>query len=113
MPCDQDYLRKLARDTSPDELECWHNEHAAVLFGELGAYDSDGLFIADGTYLFVPDNPRYEDSQRLLFDEHNHPVSKKQEQQMTAAQRDRCRWRRFFARQCCCCTATRRASGSW
>ena len=33
----------------------------------MGAYDSDGLFIADGTYLFVPDNPRYEDSQRLLF----------------------------------------------
>jgi hypothetical protein len=95
-PCDQDYLRKLARDTSADELERWYNEHAAPLFGELGAYDSEGLFIADGTYLFVPDNPRYEDSQRLLFDEHNHPVSKKQEKQMTAAQRDRCRWRRFY-----------------
>ena len=95
-PCDQDYLRKLARDTSVDKLERWYNEHAAVLFGELGAYDSDGLFIADGTYLFVPDNPRYEDSQRLLFDEHNHPVSHKQEKEMTAAQRDRCRWRRFY-----------------
>ncbi|MBW3599946.1 MAG: transposase [Planctomycetes bacterium] len=95
-PCDQDYLRKLARDTSPEELERWYNEHAAVLLGELGAYDSEGLFIGDGTYLFVPDNPRYEGSQRLLFDEHNHPVSKEQEKQMTPAQRDRCRWRRYY-----------------
>ena len=52
--------------------------------------------MADGTYLFVPDNPRYEGSQRLLFDEHNHPVSKKQEQEMTKAQRARCRWRRRY-----------------
>jgi len=95
-PCDQDYLRKLARDTSADELERWYNEHVATLFGELGAYDSDGIFIGDGTYLFVPENERYEGSQRLLFDEHNHPVSKKQEKAMTPAQRDRCRWRRFY-----------------
>ena len=64
--------------------------------GGFGAFDADGLFIADGTYLFVPDNPRYEGSQRLLFDEHNHPVSKKQEQEMTKAQRARCRWRRCY-----------------
>lgn len=95
-PCDQDYLRKLARDTSADELERWYNEQAAVLFADLGAYGGDGLFIADGTYLFVPDNQRYEGSQRLLFDEHNHPVSKKQEKALTAAQRDRCQWRRFY-----------------
>ena len=38
----------------------------------------------------------YEGSQRLLFDEHNHPVSKKQEQEMTKAQRARCRWRRCY-----------------
>jgi hypothetical protein len=38
----------------------------------------------------------YEGSMRLLFDEHNHPVSKKQEQQMTKAQRARCRWRRCY-----------------
>jgi hypothetical protein len=31
-----------------------------------------------------------------LFDEHNHPVSKKQEQEMTRAQRERCRWRRHY-----------------
>jgi len=95
-PCDQDYLRKLARDTQADELEAWYNRHVAALYGELGAYDEEGIFIADGSYLFVPDNKRYEGSVRLLFDEHNHPVSKQQEQQMTKAQRDRCRWRRCY-----------------
>jgi hypothetical protein len=95
-PCDQDYLRKLARDTGPEELEAWYNRHAASLYGELGAYDEEGIFIADGSYLFVPDNAHYEGSVRLLFDEHNHPVSKKQEQEMTKAQRDRCRWRRCY-----------------
>lgn len=95
-PCDQDFLRKLARDTKPDELEDWYNRHVAAMYQELGAFDAEGLFMADGTYLFVPDNPRYEGSQKLLFDEHNHPVSKKQEQAMTKAQRARCRWRRHY-----------------
>jgi len=95
-PCDQDFLRKLARDTEPEKLEDWYNRHVAAVYQELGAFDTDGLFMADGTYLFVPDNPRYEGSQRLLFDEHNHPVSKKQEQAMTKAQQARCRWRRHY-----------------
>jgi Transposase DDE domain len=95
-PCDQDFLRKLARDTEPEKLQEWYNRHVVAVYKELGAFDGDGLFIADGTYLFVPDNPRYEGSQRLLFDEHNHPVSKKQEQAMTKAQRARCRWRRCY-----------------
>lgn len=95
-PCDQDFLRKLARDTEPQQLEEWYNRHVVALYKELDAFDDEGLFIADGTYLFVPDNPRYEDSLRLLFDEHNHPVSKQQEQEMTKAQRARCRWRRCY-----------------
>jgi hypothetical protein len=95
-PCDQDYLRKLARDTAPQALEDWYNRHVAALYGELKAYDEEGIFIADGSYLFVPDNENYEGSIRLLFDEHNHPVNKQQEQQMTKAQRDRCRWRRCY-----------------
>jgi hypothetical protein len=95
-PCDQDFLRKLARDTEPGQLEDWYNRHVVTVYKELGAFDADGLFIADGTYLFVPDNPRYEGSQRPLFDEHNHPVSKKQEQAMTKPQRARCRWRRCY-----------------
>lgn len=95
-PCDQDFLRKLARDTEPQRLEDWYNRHVAAIYKELDAFDSEGLFIADGTYLFVPDNSRYEDSLRLLFDEHNHPVNKDQEQAMTKAQRARCRWRRCY-----------------
>jgi Transposase DDE domain len=95
-PCDQDFLRKLARDTEPGKLQKWYNDHVARLYQRLDAYDGEGLFIGDGTYLFVPDNPRYEGSQKLLFDEHNHPVSKQQEQEMTQAQRARCRWRRFY-----------------
>jgi len=95
-PCDQDYLRKLARDTKPAELEDWYNQHVAALYQELGAFDGDGVFIGDGTYLFVPNNEHYQDSLRLLFDEHNHPVSKKQEQALTPAQRARCRWRRCY-----------------
>ncbi len=95
-PCDQDYLRKLARDTESEQLEDWYNRHVASLYAELKAYDEEGIFIADGSYLFVPDNKNYEGSVRLLFDEHNHPVSKKQQQQMTEAQRDRCRWRRCY-----------------
>ena len=46
----------------------------ATLYAELQAYDEEGIFIADGSYLFVPDNQNYEGSVRLLFDEHNHPV---------------------------------------
>jgi len=95
-PCDQDFLRKLARDTEPEQLEDWYNRHVVAVYKELGAFDGEGLFIADGTYLFVPDNPRYEGSQRGLFDEHNHLVSKKQEETMTKAQRARCRWRRYY-----------------
>jgi hypothetical protein len=95
-PCDQDYLRKLARDTESEELEEWYNRHVAALYAELEAYDAEGIFIADGSYLFVPDNRNYEGSLRLLFDEHNHPVSKEQEREMTKAQRDRCRWRRCY-----------------
>ena len=108
-PCDQDFLRKLARDTEPEQLEEWYNRHVVTVYKGLGAFDADGLFIADGTYLFVPDNPRYEGSQRLLFDEHNHPVSKKQEQEMTKAQRARCRWPRpgvSFAEYAICSALT-------
>jgi hypothetical protein len=50
----------------------------ARYYGSLDAYDPEGIFIADGTYLFVPDNPRYENSAVLTFDKHNHPVSKKE-----------------------------------
>ena len=76
-PCDSDYVRKMAKDTAPAALQAWHNSSVARYYGSLGVYDAEGIFIADGTYLFVPDNPKYEGSDVLLFDEHNHPVESK------------------------------------
>lgn len=46
--------------------------------------------------LFVPNNENYEGSMRLLFAEHNHPVSKEEEKKMTPAQRQRCQWHRCY-----------------
>ena len=66
-PCDQDYLRKPTKTTDPKQLEHWYNDHVAQLYGELGAYEEEGLFVGDGSYLFVPDNENYEGSMRLLF----------------------------------------------
>jgi len=81
---DQDCLRKLAKDTDPKALEQWYNRHVAQLYGQLGADEEERVFIGDGSYLFVPDNENYEGSKRLLFDEHNHPVSRDEEAKMTA-----------------------------
>jgi hypothetical protein len=92
-PCDQDYLRKLARKTDADALQSWFNRDVVGIFKQHHAWDSEGIFIGDGTYLFVPDNDKYEGSSRLLFDEHNHPVDS---QNWAAPQRARCRWRRCY-----------------
>ena len=50
-PCDQDFLRKLAKDTEAQKLEDWYNRHVATLYGEMQGYDPDGIFIGDGSYL--------------------------------------------------------------
>ena len=73
-PCDQDFLRKFARDTQADALHTWFNREVPRCFRSLGLFDSEGLFIGDASYLFVPDNEHYEQSDLLWFDEHNHPV---------------------------------------
>jgi len=95
-PCDHDYLRKMARDTEAGELESWFNRDVVGIFKQHHAIDSEGIFIGDGTYLFVPDNDKYEGSSRLLFDEHNHPVDKEKEKELTPKQRARCQWRRCY-----------------
>jgi hypothetical protein len=73
-PCDQDFLRKFARDTKADALHAWFNREVPRCLRSLGLFDPEGLFIGDASYLFVPDNERYEQSDLLWFDEHNHPV---------------------------------------
>ena len=73
-PCDQDFLRKFARDTQTDLLHGWFNRQVPRCLRSLGLFDAEGLFIGDASYLFVPDNEHYEHSDLLWFDEHNHPV---------------------------------------
>jgi hypothetical protein len=95
-PCDQDYLRKVAKDTDAQALMRWFGEAVVRMFHRHRFFDSEGIFIGDASYLFVPDNPRYEGSVKLLFDEHNHPLSGKQYATMTDGQKSRCRWRRCY-----------------
>ena len=95
-PCDQDHLRKMARKTDAEKLQCWFNQDVAGIFKQHHVFDPEGIFIGDGTYLFVPDNDKYEGSSVLLFDEHNHPVDKEKEETLTAKQRERCQWRRCY-----------------
>lgn len=76
-PCDQDFLRKFSRDTDAEKLMQWYNDDAARLWKQHKVYDKKGLFIGDGSYLFVPDNPKYEHSVKMLFDKSNHPVDPK------------------------------------
>jgi hypothetical protein len=73
-PCDQDFLRKFARDTPADQLHAWFNREVPRCLRSLGLFDPEGLFIGDASYLFVPDNEHYEQSDLLWFDEHNRPV---------------------------------------
>jgi hypothetical protein len=92
-PCDQDYLRKMARETDAQRLESWFNGDVVGIWKQHHALDSEGIFIGDATYLFVPDNPHYEGSSRLLFDEHNHPV---EGENLSPRERARCTWRRCY-----------------
>jgi hypothetical protein len=92
-PCDQDYLRKTAGRTDAELLMKWFNRDVAGIFKQRHAFDSGGIFIGDASYLFVPDNDKYEGSSRLLFDEHNHPVDIKK---VSPKQLVRCTWRRCY-----------------
>jgi hypothetical protein len=94
--CDQDFLRKVAKDTDAQALMRWFGEDGVRVFQRRRAFDREGIFIGDASYLFVPDNPHYEDSVKLLFDEHNHPVSEKQYRKMTDEQKSRCQRRRCY-----------------
>ena len=74
-PCDEDTLRKLSKDTAPAALQRWFATALPRALKRRRAFDHDGIFIGDGSYLFVPDNPAYEGSEVLWFDEHHHPVT--------------------------------------
>jgi hypothetical protein len=95
-PCDPDFLRKIAKDTPADQLMRWFNDPVQSIFRRHRFFDKAGIFIGDGSYIFVPDNEHYEGSVKMLFDEHNHPVSEKHQKTMSAAELKRCQWRRCY-----------------
>ena len=91
-PCDQDFLRKFVRDVPAADWQAWFNGPVQQTFQRYGFFDPAGIFIGDGSYLFVPDNPEYEGSVVLWFDEHNHPVNYEElsPQERKKAHRERC-----------------------
>lgn len=91
-PCDQDFLRKFARDTDCDRLQAWFNAQLPRLLRSLKLFDAEGIFLGDASYVFVPDNEPYEHSAKLLFDEHNHPA----DPHKVEARDRRYRWRRCY-----------------
>jgi hypothetical protein len=91
-PCHQDTVRKFVQDVSAPQWQGWFNGPVQEVFQSYGFFDPAGVFIGDGSYLFVPDNPAYEGSVVLWFDEHNHPVDyeKLSPAQRKKAHRERC-----------------------
>lgn len=92
-PCDQDWLRKVARRTPADKLLTWHNTQMPLLLKQQNLFDPEGIFVGDASYVFVPDNENYEGSVVMLFDEHNHPVKK---EELTSEQLKRCSYKRCY-----------------
>jgi hypothetical protein len=95
-PCDQDFLRKISKDTDVEALMRWFCDDVVKVFHSRRAFHKEGIFIGDASYLFVPDNPNYEGSVKLLFDGNNHPLTSKEYEKMTDEQKIRCQWRRCY-----------------
>lgn len=92
-PCDQDTLRKALKDVAAAKWLDWFNGPVQETFQRYGYFDPAGVFIGDASYLFVPDNPAYQGSEVLWFDEHNHPV---RYEELTAEERRRVRRQRCY-----------------
>ena len=96
-PCDKDFLRKMAKDTDAQALERWFGTAVVQQYQQLDAFHDEGIFLADGTYLFVPlDNKNYEGSSVLRFDENNHPIDKETYQKLPRKRQEKCLWRRCY-----------------
>jgi hypothetical protein len=91
-PCDQDTLRKALKDVPAQQWLEWFNGPVQEAFQSYGYFDPEGIFIGDGSYLFVPDNPAYQGSVVMWFDEHNHPVNYQEltPEERQRAHRERC-----------------------
>jgi hypothetical protein len=95
-PCDSDYLRKVAKDTDAQALMSWFGQDGVRVLQRRRVFDPEGVFIGDASYLFVPDNPHYEGSVKLRFDEDDHPLSEEQYRKLSDDQKIRCQWRRCY-----------------
>jgi Transposase DDE domain len=91
-PCHHDTLRKAVKDVEAQRWMDWFNGAVQEVFQSYGFFDPAGIFIGDGSYLFVPDNPAYEGSVVMWFDEHNHPVNYEEltPEERKKAHRERC-----------------------
>lgn len=91
-PCHHDTLRKAVKDVEAKRWMDWFNGAVQEVFDRYGFFDPNGIFIGDGSYLFVPDNPAYEGSVVMWFDEHNHPVKYEElsPEERKRAHRERC-----------------------
>jgi hypothetical protein len=95
-PCDQDFLRKISKDTDADALMRWFGGDVVRALHKRRVFKKGGIYIGDASYLFVPDNPNYEGSVRLLFDEHGHPVGRQAFEKMNDEKKVRCQLRRCY-----------------
>ena len=78
----QDTVRKFFKDsqdkkTKEVKIEQWFNKDAVKWLRRHRAFDKEGIFIIDHTYLPLPDNTNYEKAQWMPLDEHGNIVDKK------------------------------------
>jgi len=66
-PADQDTIRKFFKDTDPAGLIFWFNRHFSSWMVGRGAYKS-GLYIEDASFIPLPGNPNYENSDYIWLD---------------------------------------------
>jgi hypothetical protein len=92
-PCDQDTLRKALKRVEAQKWMDWYNQQVQEEYQRYGFFDPAGIFIGDGSYLFVPDNEAYEESVVMWFDEHNHPVNY---DELSPQERKKARLRRCY-----------------
>ena len=67
-PCSQDTVRKFFKDTDPSGLTLWLNRKFSSWMGGMGAYKR-GLYIEDASFIPLPGNPNYQNSDYIWLDE--------------------------------------------
>jgi len=91
-PFDQDTMRKLFPDTPVPALVGWFNRACAGAMGRQGAFDDDGLFILDSSWVFLAENGRRENALHLRFGADDQPVSREAYERMAPEEKARTRW---------------------